>query len=202
MRNLLLSLFAVLLVAHAVPAQGKVFMTTDEALKLAFPKCKIERVTRVLDDKKKQLLHKLSGHKATRSMVYAYQAKKDGKLVGTAYFDRHRVRSKQELLMIVVTPECKVKRIEIISFGEPTDYLPRGNFYAQLYGRCLKDDLSTKGEIRGVVGCTLTVNATIAAVKRILAKHQLVFPEQFAKAQVSAEKKKSKGKPKAKITTS
>ena len=202
MRNRLLTLVSALLAVAALPAQGKVFLTTAEALKLAFPKCKVERLTRVLDDKLKQQVQKLSGHKATRSMVYAYQAKKDGKIVGTAYFDRHRVRSKQELLMIVIAPDCKVKRIEIISFGEPVDYLPRGSFYGQLYGRGLRDNLSTKGEINGVVGCTLTVNATIAAVKRILAKHQLVFPKQFAMAKKLADKKKSKPKPKPKITTS
>ncbi len=129
-------------------------------------------------------------------MVYAYEARRDGKLIGTAYFDRHRVRSKQELVMVVVTPESKVLRIEVIAFGEPLDYLPRGNFYQQFLGRGLKDKLTTKGNVRSVVGATLTVNATTAAVRRLLATHQVIFPKQVEKAkQKVGGKKKPKTKP-------
>ena len=157
-------------------------MTAAEALDLAFPKCQVERTKHVLDEPKKQRVLKMSGHKAARSMVFAYQAKKAGKLIGTAYFDRHRVRSKQELVMIVVGPLGKVRRIEVVSFGEPLGYLPRQNFYAQILGRGLDSKLSTSCDVRSVAGATLTVNATVAATRRILAVHQLLFPEQVVKA--------------------
>tara|TARA_R110002072_G_scaffold121342_1_gene255022 strand:+ start:19773 stop:20348 length:576 start_codon:yes stop_codon:yes gene_type:complete len=186
-----------MLAIAAMPAQGKVFLTTKEALALAFPKSKVARQKHVLDANKKQRVLQLSGHKAVRSMVYAYVASKEGKLIGTAYFDRHRVRAKQELVMVVVSPESKVLRIEVIAFGEPLDYLPRGNFYQQFLGRGLQDKLTTKGNVRSVVGATLTVNATIAAVRRILATHQLVFPKQVPK--VVKKQKSGKGKPKAKL---
>jgi len=171
--------------AAALPAQGKTFLTTAEALALAFPDCKVERQRHVLDGNKKKLVHRLSGHRPCRSMVFAYQAKKNGKVVGTAYFDRHRVRSQRQLVMIVVAPEVKVRRIEVVSFGEPLDYLPRGRFYAQFVGRGLKDKLSTKGAIRSVVGSTLTVNATTAAVRRILGTHQVLFGKPAPEAEVT-----------------
>lgn len=178
MRQTLVLLFVLLASAFAAPAQGKVFLTTKEALSLAFPKCKVERTKYVLDDVLKAKATKLAGHKPRRSMVYAYEARKDGKLVGTAYFDRHRVRSKQELVMIVVDTESKVRRIEVIAFEEPTDYLPRGSFYAQFLGRGLDARLDTKRDIVGVGGSTLTVNATIEAVRRILAAHMVLHPKQ------------------------
>ena len=179
----LLCLLAASMSALAAPsaAQGKVFLSTKEALALAFPDCEIERVKSVLDAAKKKRATELAGHKPRRSMVYAYEARKAGKLVGTAYFDRHRVRSKQELVMIVVDPDSKVRRIEVVSFEEPVDYLPRGSFYAQLVGRGLDDKLSTKREIVGVTGSTLTVNATVQAVRRVLAAHMVLHPEQVAK---------------------
>lgn len=175
MRSMLPILTFVLSLAAALPAQGKTFLTTAESLALAFPGCKVERQRHVLNDAKKKLVHKLSGHKACRSMVIAYQAKKDGKVVGTAYFDRHRVRSQRELVMIVVDPKSKVRRIEVVSFGEPLDYLPRTRFYAQFVGRGLDAKLSTKGSIGRVAGATLTVNATTAAVRRVLATHMVLF---------------------------
>jgi hypothetical protein len=181
MRSLNHVLGPLVCLAAGVVGQGKVFMTAAEAIDLAFPKCQIERTKHVLDKAKKERVLKLSGHKAARSMVFAYQAKKEGKIIGTAYFDRHRVRSKQEIVMIVVDPLCKIRRIEVVAFGEPLDYLPRQNFYAQILGRGLDRDLSTSRAIRSVAGSTLTVNATVAVTRRILAVHQLLFPKQVAK---------------------
>ena len=191
MRQTLVLVFVLLVAALAAPAQGKVFLTTKEALSLAFPKCKVERKKYVLDEVRKAKAEKLAGHAPRRAMVYAYEARKNGKLVGTAYFDRHRVRSKQELVMIVVDPTSKVRRIEVIAFEEPTDYLPRGSFYAQFVGRGLDAKLSTKRDIVGVAGSTLTVNATIEAVRRILAAHMVLHPDQVARQ----KKKKPKPKP-------
>ena len=164
--------------AAPASAQGKVFLSTKEALALAFPECEVTRAKYVLDAAKKKRATELAGHKPRRSMVYAYEARKDGVLVGTAYFDRHRVRSKQELVMVVVGPDSSVRRLEVLSFEEPVDYLPRGSFYAQLVGRALDKDLSTKRGIVGVTGATLTVNATVQAVRRVLAAHMVLHPEQ------------------------
>ncbi len=174
---LLTAAFSAALVAPAV-GQGKVFLSTKEALALAFPGCEVERAKYVLDAAKKQRATELAGHKPRRSMVYAYEARKDGVLVGTAYFDRHRVRSKQELVMVVVGPDSSVRRLEVLSFEEPVDYLPRGSFYAQLVGRALDEKLSTKRDIVGVTGATLTVNATVQAVRRVLAAHMVLHPDQ------------------------
>jgi hypothetical protein len=132
----------------------------------------------VLDAAKKKRATELAGHKPRRSMVYAYEGRKGGKLVGTAYFDRHRVRSKQELVMVVVGPDSSVRRLEVLAFEEPVDYLPRGSFYAQLIGRALDEKLSTKRDIVGVSGATLTVNATVQAVRRVLAAHMVLHPAQ------------------------
>ena len=48
-----------------------------------------------------------------------------------AYFDTHRVRTLKETLMVVVTPEGKVERVEILSFLEPREYLPRDAWLEQ-----------------------------------------------------------------------
>lgn len=177
----LAALLAGLLCCTLGTAQGKVFLSTKEALELAFPGCEVVRTKHALDAKRKAAATRLAGHKPRRSMVYGYEARKDGELVGTAYFDRHRVRSKQELLMIVVDPSSEVRRLEVVAFEEPLDYLPRGSFYAQLIGRRLDRELSTKRAVVGVTGSTLTVDATVQAVRRVLAAHMVLHPEQVAK---------------------
>lgn len=175
------ALLALALGAAPVAAQGKVFLTTDEALALAFPGCKIERKEHLLDDRQRARIAEQAGQAAPRAIVFAYEARRDGALVGTAWFDRHRVRSLQELVMIVVAPDGRCARVEVLAFGEPVDYLPRETFYAQLVGRPLDAELSTKRAIRGVAGATLTVDATVAAVRQVLATHAVVYPDQQPK---------------------
>lgn len=159
-------------------AQGKVMLTTDEALALAFPGCQILRKEHVLDERQRTRIGERSGQAAPRAIVFAYEARRDGVLVGTAWFDRHRVRSLQELLMIVVGTDGRCARVEVLAFGEPVDYLPRETFYAQFVGKPLDAELSTKRAIRSVAGATLTVDATVAAVRQVLATHAELYPDQ------------------------
>ncbi|MEC9047238.1 MAG: hypothetical protein VYA51_04435 [Planctomycetota bacterium] len=162
-------------------AQGKVFLEPAEALELAFPKCKFERKTHVLSKQMQAEIKKRSGLTPPRSVMYVYQASKDGKVVGHAYFDRHRVRSKKELIMVAVDKDARASRIEVVAFEEPVDYMPRGIWYEQFKERALNKDLSVKtGVIKPVAGCTLTVHATVDTVRRLLASHQLIYPSKRA----------------------
>ena len=144
------------------PAGGKVFLTTDEALKLAFPKCEVKRATAYLTDAQKKRVAELAKVDFESGVVYPYTAMKDGQVVGTAYFDTHRVRTLRETIMVMVKPGGTIGRVELLSFAEPRDYIPRGNWYGQLVGRKLDEDLSLKRKIKGVTGATLTAKATVS----------------------------------------
>jgi hypothetical protein len=165
---------ALLLVSAAQPAAARVFLSTDEALRLAFPECAIERATIFLTAEQMARAEELAGGEIESALVYAYRARRNGRLVGTAYFDAHVVRTLPEVLMVVVDPEGRVARVEVLSFQEPEDYLPRANFYGQFAGRGLDGELAPRRGIRSVAGATLTVRATTAAVRRVLALHQVL----------------------------
>jgi hypothetical protein len=161
-----------LLVARRAPA--KVFLTVDEALELVFPECEIERRTIYLSAAQLGRAGELAGEEIERGLVYPYVATRDSVLVGTAYFDSHRVRTLAETLMIAVSPEGEVMRVEVLAFNEPEEYLPRGGWYEQFLDRPLDDDLAVKQGIRGITGATLTARATTRAVRRVLAVHLAV----------------------------
>ena len=75
-----------------------------------------------LSEAERKKVGKLGSQRAPRkSTTFAYVARKDGKVVGTAFFDSHIVRTKQETLMVVVTPEGKVADVETIVFQEPPE---------------------------------------------------------------------------------
>jgi FMN-binding domain len=158
--------------AAAATAAGRVYLTVDEALALAFPHCKVERGTEYLTEEQRKRAAELSGNEIPSAIAHPYVARDEaGRVVGTAYFDTHRVRTLDEVLMVVVDPQGRVGRVELLAFGEPPEYVPHGAWYGQFLGRPLDDELNLKRGIRGVTGATLTARATTSAVRRVLAVH-------------------------------
>jgi hypothetical protein len=158
----------------SAPAAGKTFLTGDEALRLAFPGCTVTRHTVFLTDGERARAGALAGEAIPSAVVYPYVAEGDSAAAGTAYFDTHRVRTLPETLVIVVTPDGRVRRIEVLTFEEPDTYLARGPWLAQFLGRKLDDRLSLKRDIRPLAGATLTARATLATVRRVLAVDEVI----------------------------
>ena len=160
---------ALVLLGPASPGLAKVFLTQEEALRLAFPGASIERRTAFLTAAEQKDAAALSGGSPPSALSVAYIATKEGRLVGTAYFDTHVVRTLRETILVAVDPKGAIARIEVLSFSEPEEYLPRGTWYGQFPGRTLSDELSEKKGVRPVTGATITVRVTVEAARRVLA---------------------------------
>ena len=170
---------------------GDVFLKTDEALKLAFQKAKVTKQRTFLDKDQKARIGKLAGEDFQRGIINAYVARDDkGKLVGTAYFDNHEVRTKRETLMFVVDPAGKLARVEVLAFGEPKEYLPSARWFAQLVGQSLTKDLALRRDVQNLSSATLSAQATVSAARRVLATHQ-VLEELRLKREAEAARKKA-----------
>ena len=182
---------AVLLAAAATgPAAGKTLMTADEALALAYPGCRVERGTAYLTEAQRAEARRLSGGEVATSVVHPYRVRCDGRAAGTAYFDVHRVRTLEETLMVALDADGAVLRLEVLSFREPEEYLPRHLWYEQFEGKGLSPRLDLQRDIRGVTGATLTARATTAAVRRVLALDRVLTAAASppaAKAPVATE---------------
>jgi hypothetical protein len=156
------------------PAVARVFLTVEEALQLAFPGCEVQRRTAYLTAEQMKRARELSGVDVPSALVTYYTAVKAGVPQGTAYFDTHRVRTLPETLMVVIDPQGKVRRIEVLSFREPEEYMPKEIWYDQFENQELDRDLEIKRDIRPVTGATLTARATTTAARRVLAIHQVI----------------------------
>jgi len=156
------------------PTGAKVLVTVDEALRLAFPDCQVARETVFLTEAEMAAAGASSGESVTRPIAVRYVARLEERLVGTAYFDVHLVRTLEETVLVVVLPDDTIGRVEVVSFDEPMDYMPREGWYRQFDGKDLDGDLQLDRAIRSVSGATLTAVATTAAARRVLAVHQVI----------------------------
>ncbi len=160
-------------------ASGQVFLTQEEALQLAFPEAtNVQRSTAFLDDDQLQTARRLAGSavRLDQRIVTYYVGRRDGRSLGVAYFDAHRVRTMREVTMVVVSPEETIDRVEVLSFLEPPEYRAPGRWVEQLFGKPLTDDLAVGRGVVNLTGATLTAGALTRAARRVLALHQVVLP--------------------------
>lgn len=154
-------------------------MTQQQALASAFPAgTKITRQALFLTPEQRNAARKESGIEFDDRMIVRYVGRAGGasgdRVIGYAYFDTHRVRTLPETIMIVVTPDAKVQKIEILSFDEPPEYQPKPRWIDQLRGRKLDDDLSLKRAIRPISGGSLSGRAIVNASRKVLALHRVI----------------------------
>ncbi|MGA7616044.1 MAG: FMN-binding protein [Thermoanaerobaculia bacterium] len=171
----LISITFVLAMMTPPVAHGRVFMDQQHALSTAFaPGTTVRRETVFLTDAQLQTARRLSGSDFEDKLVIRYAGVKDGKVIGWAYFDAHRVRTLPETIMVLVTPDGKISRVDILSFNEPMDYLPKERWLEQLDGHSLDDELALDRAIRPISGASLSGRAIVRASRKILAIHHAI----------------------------
>lgn len=160
-------------------AGAQVLLSQQEALRLAFPSAtRIERRTAYLSEKQLQAARQLAGRgvPVEGGVVTYYVGLRGAAPLGVAYFDVHRVRTLPEVAMVVVAPDERVERVEILKFAEPPQYKAPEGWIDQLEGRALDARLSLKGGVPNMTGATLTSAALVNASRRVLALHRVIQP--------------------------
>lgn len=151
--------------------------SSQEALALAFPGAQFLRKEHVLTEVQASRVKALAGVEVPGRWTVAYEARRSGALVGVGFFDTHRVRTLNETLLVALSPDGRVLRVEAVAFHEPAEYMAREAWVKQLEGKALDPQLSLKGAIHPLSGATLTAHAMTDAARRCLALHQVLYRE-------------------------
>ena len=163
--------FLFVIVAAAGAAQSAGLISVEEALETAFPGAEFKRETVFLTDAQMDTVEHNAGERPGSALTTRFRAQSDQTTIGWAYLDTHRVRTQPETVMVIITPDGSVRRIEVVVFREPMDYMPPDSWYGQFEDLQLDEELELKRTIRPITGATLTARATTDAVRRILAIH-------------------------------
>ncbi|MBK8727542.1 MAG: FMN-binding protein [Holophagaceae bacterium] len=169
-------LLAAALAASATPGPlCAALPTQDQALALAFPGAAFLRKEHFLTEPQARLAKTLAGVEFPGLWIVAYEARKDGKLLGVAFFDTHRVRTLNETAMVAIGAEGRILRVEVVAFREPQEYMAKEAWKKQLEGHGLDPDFKLNRGIRPLSGATLTANALTDASRRCLAIWRVLY---------------------------
>ena len=151
--------------------------TAQEALALAFPGAQLVRREHILSESQAEKVKAASQSELPGRWIVAYEARHEGRLVGVGFFDTHRVRTLNETLLVAVSAEGRILRVETVAFREPSEYLAKEAWIRQFDGMGLDPTLTLNGTIHPLSGASLTARAMTDAARRCLALYQVLYRE-------------------------
>lgn len=167
-----------LILAAAPAAWARVYATQQEALaRLLPPPATIERHTAYLTEEQARRVEDLSGESLQRHVVPYYVGREEGKVIGYAFTDSHLVRTLPESVLFGLDDAGRIRSTEILSFDEPSEYLPSPRWLKQFEQQALDDRLSLKRDIRTLTGATISSRVVTEAARRVLALYQVIIRE-------------------------
>jgi hypothetical protein len=110
-----------------------------------------------LTDEAAARLQSLARTKISERMVTFYVATAgDHRVVGYAAMHTHKVRTKNETLVVGFEPTGAIRRIDLAVFLEPEEYLPPQAWLAQFNGKSSADRLTVGDDLLVITGATLS----------------------------------------------
>ena len=186
LRNIALPLLALTWLTTG-EGHGEVYHSRESALRLAFPGAdEVVKREIFLDAGEKADVERRARVELETRLITVYVGLKDGRIVGYAFIETHKVRSLPETILVVIDPDGRTRGVHVLAFHEPPEYAPTDSWLAQFTGRRLNDDLSVRSDIDGITGATLTANSITASVRRILAVFEVAVDARDAAARSNA----------------
>lgn len=155
--------------------EGKVYKTKDDALKEVFPEIDaVEKINVFLGEEEQKNIEAVAKSKLDSRVFTFYAGRKGRDIIGYAVFGSHIVRTKQEVHIVVINPDGSIRKVEILAFYEPEEYLPHKRWFEQFTGKILDKELWPKRGIRAVTGATLSVNGITQEIRKVLAVFKVI----------------------------
>ena len=157
--------------------EAMVYLTTDQALKLAFPDAqRIESVMISLNQQQRVQIEKRAHTRVRFSKMKVHIGMARGKRLGYAMIHHVKGKALPITFMTVIGPKGKVKRVEILAYRESHGGEIRyPSFLKQFVGKGISDPIRNKRDIRNISGATISCRAIADGVRTLLALWEEVY---------------------------
>lgn len=159
-------------------ADGRVYLTRDEALREIFPELESVRAERwTLSEEEVSRIREGSGVEVPgrRPVVYGVRGE-GGKLLGWAMILEERGKYRPITMMVGVTPDFTVHGVEVMVYREDRGEEVRYDRFLQQYrDKDAGDPIRTHRDIMNVTGATISVRSMNDGVRRALHTVELLY---------------------------
>ena len=174
--------FSAVLILMTTPNIGLAqlsLISRQEALSLRFPDAVITSEQIFLTEEQVKEIERISKEEVKGKLYLRFIATKNDQVIGRSYVDTHVVRTKRESLLISLSPDGQVLRIDVTAFLEPPEYLPGARWLRQYEGKIVDSSVNLGRAIQPILGATLTSRAVNSAVRRIHAMDAVLEASKY-----------------------
>ncbi len=158
-------------------AQATVFYSKDEAFELAFGQdAKVESLSVFLTDEQAAKIERIAQVKLESKLYTLHVGKRGDQVVGYAAIESHTVRTQPETVLILLSPNGELSRVEMLAFHEPPEYQPPARWFERLYHRPVEDLRLNQG-VDGIAGATLSSRASLDGIRKVMAIYRVALKE-------------------------
>jgi Na+-translocating ferredoxin:NAD+ oxidoreductase RnfG subunit len=149
--------------------QAKTYLTPKQAEKVCFPLAdKFEWKTHRYSHEEIKKIYESSRLKVIDPVIWFGIAYKDDKVIGVLAFDRCIGKHEYLDYVIALTPEGKVKQVEILNYRESWGYEVRREVWRkQFIGKKAASKIDLHDGIHNISGATLSCRGITRGVKRV-----------------------------------
>ena len=149
-----------LLLVFALPLSAKILTSPIDAMKYSYGEDAIVTKRNILLSKERTKAIEEQAHIKLESKIFRiFKAEKDNKILGFGVLVNRKVRSKNAVVLYLISKDSILKSIEVIAFNEPIEYLPSKTWNAQFENVPTDKMLKTATDIPTITGATLSARA-------------------------------------------
>lgn len=155
-----LSLF--LLILLALPLSANLLISPIDAMNQSYgPDSKIIKENILLTNAKVEKIEKDAKVKLDDKIIRTFKASKNGKTLGFGILINRKVRSKNAVVLYVISADSVLKSVEIVAFNEPMEYIPSKNWMSQFENVKTDKMLKVGKEIPTITGATMSARSIV-----------------------------------------
>ncbi len=159
-------------------AQAVVYLNPEQAMELAFPDAnEVQTHTVTLDPELKARIQERAKNRVLFSKIEIHTGIRKGEPMGYAMIHNVKGKVRPITFMLVIEPDGKVQRVEILAYRESHGgEIRHPSFLKQFVGKNVSDPIRNKRDIRNISGATISCRAIADGVRTLVALWEEVYP--------------------------
>lgn len=140
-----------------LPLNAKMLISPIDAMSQNFGlDSQITKENILLTNAQANKIEDIAKTKLEKKIVRVFKAQKNNKIVGYGVLINKKIRSKNGVVLYMISSDSILKTIEIIAFNEPMEYIPSNTWMSQFQNRQTKNMLILSKEIPTITGATMS----------------------------------------------
>jgi hypothetical protein len=151
-----------LLILLALPLSASLLISPIDAMHQSYgTDSKIIKENVLLTKAKVEKIEQDAKVKLDEKIIRIFTASKNGETLGFGILVNRKVRSKNAVVLYMISADSLLKSIEIIAFNEPMEYIPSKNWMLQFENVKTDKMLRVAKEIPTITGATMSARSIV-----------------------------------------